>query len=219
MAGLYPSAVICEVMNDDGTMARLADLVRFARSNNIKIFTVAQLVEYRRRTENLVQRVAEALIPTDFGDFTCYAYESMVTNQYHLALIKGDLESGPPPLVRMHSECLTGDVFGSRRCDCGDQLHKLQEDEGLDTVEANIHLGFPPDLRDYGIGAQILGDLGLRKIRLLTNNPSKRAGLHGFGLEVVERVPIVIDPNDTNRQYLETKQSKMGHLLELDAGR
>jgi 3,4-dihydroxy 2-butanone 4-phosphate synthase/GTP cyclohydrolase II len=253
MAGLYPSAVICEVMNDDGTMARLADLVRFAQSNNIRIFTVAQLVEYRRRTENLVQRVAEALIPTDFGDFTCYAYESMVTNQYHLALIKGDLESGPPPLVRMHSECLTGDVFGSRRCDCGDQLHtslqmigeegrgvlvylrhhegrgigivnklqayKLQEDEGLDTVEANIHLGFPPDLRDYGIGAQILGDLGLRKIRLLTNNPSKRAGLHGFGLEVVERVPIVIDPNDTNRHYLETKQSKMGHLLELDAGR
>jgi 3,4-dihydroxy 2-butanone 4-phosphate synthase/GTP cyclohydrolase II len=251
LAGLYPAAVICEVMKEDGSMARLADLVKFAQQHRIKIFTVAQLVEYRRRTENLVQRVAEAEIPTEFGTFTCYAYESMVTNQYHLALFMGDLETGPPPLVRMHSECLTGDVFGSRRCDCGDQLNsalgrigeegrgvvvylrhhegrgigivnKLQayklQDEGMDTVEANVHLGFPPDMRDYGIGAQILGDLGLRKIRLLTNNPGKRAGLHGFGLEVVERLPLIVDATETNRRYLETKQAKMGHLLDLETG-
>jgi 3,4-dihydroxy 2-butanone 4-phosphate synthase / GTP cyclohydrolase II len=250
LAGLYPAAVICEVMNEDGSMARLNDLLGFARAHGIPIFTVAQLVEYRRRTENLVQRVAEATIPTDFGDFTCYAYESVVTNQYHLAMVKGDIRTGPPPLVRMHSECLTGDVFGSRRCDCGDQLkmalkvigeegrgvvvymrhhegrgigivnklqaYKLQDDEGMDTVDANIHLGFPPDMRDYGIGAQILGDLGLQKVRLLTNNPGKRAGLHGFGLEIVERVPLVALPTDENRRYLETKQVKMGHLLELD---
>ena len=250
LAGLYPAAVICEVMAENGSMARLEDLLRFAKRHDIKIITVAQLVEYRRRTENLVQRVAEAVIPTDFGEFTCYAYESVVTNQYHLALIKGELRSGPPPLVRMHSECLTGDVFGSRRCDCGDQLkmalkmigeegrgvvvylrhhegrgigivnklraYKLQEEEGLDTVDANLHLGFPPDPRDYGIGAQILLDLGLQKIRLLTNNPGKRAGLHGFGLEIVERVPLMARANETNRRYLEAKQAKMGHLLELE---
>jgi 3,4-dihydroxy 2-butanone 4-phosphate synthase / GTP cyclohydrolase II len=250
LAGLYPAAVICEVMAENGSMARLEDLLRFAKRHGIKIITVAQLVEYRRRTENLVQRVAEAVIPTDFGEFTCYAYESVVTNQYHLALIKGELRSGPPPLVRMHSECLTGDVFGSRRCDCGDQLkmalkmigeegrgvvvylrhhegrgigivnklraYKLQEEEGLDTVDANLHLGFPPDPRDYGIGAQILLDLGLQKIRLLTNNPGKRAGLHGFGLEIVERVPLMARANETNRRYLEAKQAKMGHLLELE---
>jgi 3,4-dihydroxy 2-butanone 4-phosphate synthase / GTP cyclohydrolase II len=253
MAGLYPSAVICEVMNADGTMARLPDLLAFAEEHGIKIFTVAQLVEYRRRTENLVQRVADANVPTEFGEFTCIAFESMVTKQHHLAMVKGDLSSGPPPLVRMHSECLTGDVFGSQRCDCGDQLKKalqmigeegrgvvvymrhhegrgigivnklrayrLQEDEGLDTVEANLHLGFPPDPRDYGIGAQILVDLGLRQIRLLTNNPSKRAGIHGFGLEVVDRVPLVTRPNETNRKYLETKQAKMGHILDLESGR
>jgi 3,4-dihydroxy 2-butanone 4-phosphate synthase/GTP cyclohydrolase II len=253
LAGLYPAAVICEVMDDNGQMARLEELVRFADRHAIKVITVAQLVEYRRRTENLVQRVAEAEIPTEFGDFTCYAYESVVTNQYHLALVKGDLRMGPPPLVRMHSECLTGDVFGSRRCDCGDQLqmalrmigdegrgavvylrhhegrgigivnklraYKLQEEEGLDTVEANLHLGFPPDPRDYGIGAQILVDLGLQRVRLLTNNPGKRAGLHGFGLEIIERVPLVAGANETNRGYLETKQSKMGHLLDMDRGR
>jgi 3,4-dihydroxy 2-butanone 4-phosphate synthase / GTP cyclohydrolase II len=253
LANLYPAAVICEVMNSDGTMARLPDLLSFAREHGIKIFTVAQLVEYRRRTENLVARVAEANVPTEFGEFTCIAFESVVTKQHHLAMIKGDLTVGPAPLVRMHSECLTGDVFGSQRCDCGDQLKKslemigqegrgvvvymrhhegrgigivnklrayrLQEDEGLDTVEANLHLGFPPDPRDYGIGAQILVDLGLRKIRLLTNNPSKRAGIHGFGLEVVDRVPLVTRPTDTNRKYLETKQSKMGHLLDLESGR
>jgi 3,4-dihydroxy 2-butanone 4-phosphate synthase/GTP cyclohydrolase II len=250
MAGLYPSAVICEVMNDDGTMSRLPDLVSFAKTHGIRMFTVAQLVEYRRRTENLVHRVAEASVPTEFGEFTCIAFESVVTKQHHLAMVKGDLSEGPAPLVRMHSECLTGDVFGSQRCDCGDQLKKamqmigqegrgvvvymrhhegrgigivnklrayrLQEDEGMDTVEANLHLGFPPDPRDYGIGAQILVDLGLRDIRLLTNNPSKRAGIHGFGLEVVDRVPLVTSPNDTNRKYLETKQAKMGHLLDLD---
>ncbi|MCC6174789.1 MAG: bifunctional 3,4-dihydroxy-2-butanone-4-phosphate synthase/GTP cyclohydrolase II [Chloroflexi bacterium] len=249
LAGLYPSAVICEVMNDDGTMARLPDLLRFAKAHAIKIFTVAQLVEYRRRTENLVKRVAEATIPTEFGEYTCIAYESVVTNQAHLALVKGDLRADPAPLVRMHSECLTGDIFGSLRCDCGEQLRKslqvigeegcgvvvymrhhegrgigivnklrayrLQDEDGLDTVEANLHLGFPPDPRDYGIGAQILGDLGLRKIRLLTNNPSKRAGLTGFGLEVVDRVPILADPTESNRRYLETKQEKMGHLLDL----
>jgi 3,4-dihydroxy 2-butanone 4-phosphate synthase / GTP cyclohydrolase II len=250
LAGLYPSAVICEVMNADGSMARLGDLVSFAREHKIKMFTVAQLVEYRRRTENLVRRVAEANVPTEFGDFTCIAFESVVTHQHHLAMVKGDLSGDPPPLVRMHSECLTGDVFGSLRCDCGEQLQKalqmigeegrgvvvymrhhegrgigivnklrayrLQEDEGLDTVEANLHLGFPPDPRDYGIGAQILVDLGLHKVRFLTNNPGKRAGLQGFGLEVVERVPLITDPNDANRKYLQTKQEKMGHLLDLD---
>jgi 3,4-dihydroxy 2-butanone 4-phosphate synthase/GTP cyclohydrolase II len=253
MAGLVPAAVICEVMNADGTMARLPDLLAFAKEHRIRIFTVAQLVEYRRRTENLVQRVADAEVPTEFGEFTCIAFESVVTKQHHLALVKGDLSGDPAPLVRMHSECLTGDVFGSRRCDCGDQLkrslqmigeegrgvlvymrhhegrgigivnklraYRLQEDDGLDTVDANLHLGFPPDPRDYGIGAQILVDLGLHKIRLLTNNPSKRAGIQGFGLEVVDRVPLVTRPNDTNRRYLETKQSKMGHLLDLDPGR
>jgi len=238
-------------MNPDGSMARLKDLVGFARDHHIKIFTVAQLVEYRRRNENLVRRVAEATVPTEFGDFSCIAFESLVTNQHHLALVKGDLSGDPPPLVRMHSECLTGDVFGSLRCDCGEQLKKamemigeegrgvvvymrhhegrgigivnklrayrLQEEEGLDTVEANLHLGFPPDPRDYGIGAQILVDLGLRKVRFLTNNPGKRAGLQGFGLEVVERVPLVTSPNDSNRKYLETKQAKMGHLLNLES--
>ncbi|MCC7370501.1 MAG: bifunctional 3,4-dihydroxy-2-butanone-4-phosphate synthase/GTP cyclohydrolase II [Chloroflexi bacterium] len=250
LAGLYPAAVICEVMNADGTMARLPDLIQFAKEHRIKMFTVAQLVEYRRRTENLVHRVADAEVPTEFGTFSCIAFESVVTSQHHLALVKGDLTGDPPPLVRMHSECLTGDVFGSQRCDCGDQLkrslqmigeegrgvvvymrhhegrgigivnklraYRLQEDEGLDTVEANLHLGFPPDPRDYGIGAQILVDLGLRRIRLLTNNPSKRAGIQGFGLEVAERVPVVTSPNDVNRRYLETKQTKMGHLLDLD---
>jgi len=251
MAGLYPSAVICEVMNADGSMARLGDLVSFATEHKIKMFTVAQLVEYRRRTENLVRRVAEANVPTAFGDFNCIAFESVVTQQHHLAMVMGDLSGDPPPLVRMHSECLTGDIFGSLRCDCGEQLqkalqmigeegrgvvvyirhhegrgigianklraYKLQEDEGLDTVEANLHLGFPPDLRDYGIGAQILVDLGIKQVRFLTNNPAKRAGLQGFGLEIVERVPLVIRPNESNRGYLETKQHKMGHLLDLDA--
>lgn len=248
LASLYPATVICEVMNENGTMARVPQLAKFARRHHIKMVSVAQLVEYRRKTETLVQRVAEATLPTDFGEFVCYAYESLVTADHHLALVKGDLRAGPAPLVRMHSECLTGDVFGSLRCDCGEQLklamqrideegsgvivymrahegrgiglvNKLRaytlQDEGLDTVEANVHLGFPPDLRDYGIGAQILVHLGLREIRLLTNNPSKRAGLQGFGLEVVERVPLIAPPNERNERYLKTKQDKLGHLLEV----
>jgi 3,4-dihydroxy 2-butanone 4-phosphate synthase/GTP cyclohydrolase II len=247
LAGLYPAAVICEVMNPDGTMARLPQLREFARQHHITVISVAQLIEYRRRTEQLVERVVVTTIPTDLGEWTVYAYESPITNDHHLALVLGDL-SGPPPLVRMHSECLTGDVFGSRRCDCGEQLRLAQEliraegrgvivylrhhegrgiglvnklrayrlqDGGLDTVEANVHLGFPPDPRDYGIGAQILADLGLSKVRLLTNNPKKRAGLQGFGLEVVERVPLVAPPSAANRRYLEAKRDKLGHLLEL----
>ena len=248
LAGLDPSAVICEVMNDDGSMARLPDLLRFAATHDIKVFTVAQLVEYRRRHENLIRRAAEAIVPTDHGSFTCIAFESVINNQAHIAMVMGDLSGGPAPLVRMHSECLTGDIFGSRRCDCGDQLelslkmigdegrgvvvymrnhegrgigivnklraYKVQDDEGLDTVDANVHLGFPADLRDYGIGAQILVDLGLRDIRLLTNNPSKRAGIQGFGLEVIERVPILTPPRAANRKYLDAKRARMGHLLD-----
>jgi 3,4-dihydroxy 2-butanone 4-phosphate synthase/GTP cyclohydrolase II len=251
LAGLYPAAVICEVMDTDGTMARLPYLREFAVQHNIKMISVALLVEYRRRTETLVRRAVETDLPTEFGNFTVIAYESLVEDEHHLAVTKGDLRVGPPPLVRMHSECLTGDVFGSQRCDCGSQLRlalqrideegrgavvylrhhegrgiglvpKLRaynlQDAGMDTVEANVHLGFPPDSRDYGIGAQILVDLGLSKIRLLTNNPGKRAGLQGFGLEVVERVPLTITPTARNEHYLRTKQEKMGHLLGLEDG-
>ena len=249
LAGLYPAAVICEVMADDGTMARLQYLDRFAREHGIKMITVAQLVEYRRRTETLVRRAVETELPTEFGKFRVIAYESLVSDEHHLAVIKGDLHFGEPPLVRMHSECLTGDVFGSLRCDCGGQLRlalkrvadegrgvvvylrhhegrgiglvpKLQaynlQDRGLDTVEANTHLGFPPDSRDYGLGAQILVDLGLSKIRLLTNNPGKRAGIQGFGLEVVERVPLMAPATRENARYLRAKQEKLGHLLGID---
>ena len=248
LAGLYPAAVICEIMADDGTMARLPYLRKFSARHGIKMITVAQLVEYRRRTETLVRRVVETELPTEFGTFKVVAYESMVSDEHHLAVTKGNLQTGEPPLVRMHSECLTGDVFGSLRCDCGGQLRlalqriaeegrgvvvylrhhegrgiglvpKLQaynlQDKGLDTVEANVHLGFPPDSRDYGLGAQILVDLGLSKIRLLTNNPSKRAGLTGFGLEVVDRVPLMAPATEQNARYLRTKQEKMGHLLGL----
>jgi 3,4-dihydroxy 2-butanone 4-phosphate synthase/GTP cyclohydrolase II len=250
MAGLYPAAVICEIMADDGTMARLPALWEFARRHQIAVITVAQLVEYRRRHEQLVQRAVETDMPTEYGHFKMVAYESLVSDVHLLAIVKGNITEGSPPLVRMHSECLTGDVFGSRRCDCGEQLHaalqmieregrgvvvylrqhegrgiglvsKLRaynlQDSGLDTVEANVHLGFPPDARDYGLGAQILTDLGLSKIRLLTNNPSKRAGIQGFGLEVVERVPLRVAPNERNRRYLQTKQEKMGHMLGLDS--
>ena len=248
LAGLYPAAVICEVMAEDGTMARLQYLKAFAARHNIKMITVAQLVGYRRRTETLVKRVVETELPTEFGSFTVMAYESMVSDEHHLAIAKGNLRVGPPPLVRMHSECLTGDVFGSQRCDCGAQLRaamqriaeegrgvivylrhhegrgiglvpKLQaynlQDRGMDTVEANVHLGFPPDARDYGLGAQILVDLGLSKIRLLTNNPSKRAGIQGFGLEVVERIPLQASLTPRNERYLRTKREKLGHLLDL----
>jgi len=245
LAGLYPAGVVCEIMNDDGTMARVPDLMAFAEKFGLKIATVADLIQYRRKNEKLVRRAASALLPTRFGEFTIYAYESRVDNEVHIALTKGEFFENKPVLVRVHSKCLTGDTFHSLRCDCGEQLDEamrmiqeegngvivymnqegrgigltnkmrayMLQDDGLDTVEANEELGFKPDLRDYGIGAQILVDLGLHKIRLMTNNPRKIAALAGYGLEVVERVPIEIPPNETNIQYLQTKQKKMGHVF------
>ncbi len=250
LAGLYPAGVICEIMNEDGTMARLPQLAVMAQRFGIKIVTVADLIAYRRRTEKLVHRVAEARLPTRYGEFQVIAYRSDIDPDEHLALVMGDISGGKPVLVRVHSECLTGDVFGSLRCDCGEQvslamktiaeegrgvfLYMRQEgrgigfhnkisayalqDEGLDTVEANLSLGFDADLRDYGIGAQILADLGLHKIRLLTNNPKKVVGLEGYGLRVVATVPVVVSPNPYNRRYLETKQKKLGHILETAGG-
>jgi 3,4-dihydroxy 2-butanone 4-phosphate synthase/GTP cyclohydrolase II len=247
LAGLYPAGVICEIMNEDGTMARLPQLEEIADRFDIKIISVADLIAYRRRHEKLVHRVAEAKLPTKYGEFTAIAYRSDIDPDEHLALVMGDLNAEEPVLVRVHSECLTGDVFGSLRCDCGDQIGMAMEsiakegrgvflymrqegrgigfhnkikayalqDEGLDTVEANLSLGFPSDLRDYGIGAQILADLGLHDIKLLTNNPKKVIGLEGYGLKVVEKVPIIITPNPYNRNYLVTKQKKMGHRLEI----
>ncbi|MFC1871459.1 bifunctional 3,4-dihydroxy-2-butanone-4-phosphate synthase/GTP cyclohydrolase II [Chloroflexota bacterium] len=245
LSGLEPAGVICEVLNEDGTMARLPQLEALAEEHGIKIISVASLIEYRVYYEKLIHRVAEAKLPTGYGEFTAIAYKSDIDADEHLALIMGDILGGGPVLVRVHSECLTGDVFGSLRCDCGAQVNlamksiakegrgvlvymrqegrgigfhnKLRayelQDNGMDTVDANICLGFAPDLRDYGIGAQILADLGLHEIRLLTNNPKKVIGLQGYGLEVVQTVPIVIPPTTYSRRYLETKQKKMGHLL------
>jgi len=248
LACLRPAAVICQIMKDDGTMARMPDLERFARRHRMKIITIADLIKYRLTKESLVRRVATASIPTVFGgEFTAIAYENDVDKYQHIALVKGEIGHDDEVLVRVHSECLTGDVFGSKRCDCGDQLHaamamveregkgvivymrqegrgiglvnKLRaygiQDKGCDTVEANHALGFKTDLRDYGLGAQILVDLGLRKIRLMTNNPKKIIGLEGYGIEVMERVPLEIPARVENVRYLETKKNKMGHLLSL----
>jgi 3,4-dihydroxy 2-butanone 4-phosphate synthase/GTP cyclohydrolase II len=245
LAGLRPTGVLCEILNVNGTMARMPDLQAFAETHNLPIITVQDLIAYRRRTEQLVQMVAEAKLPSDYGDFTLKVFENTVDGKDHVAIIKGDIQPDQPVLVRVHSECLTGDIFGSRRCDCGPQLHAalamieqeqqgvvlymrqegrgiglvnkikayaLQE-QGLDTVEANTTLGFQPDPRDYGIGAQILYDLGVRKMRLMTNNPKKRVGLQSYGLEVVELVSLEMPSNEDNLRYLETKRDKMGHLL------
>ena len=246
MAGLNPAGVLCEILNADGTMARLPELLQFKAQHGLKMCSIADLIAYRRATEKLVLREQIIQLPTDYGDFELHLYKSTVDGEHHLALVKGHPEKVEAPLVRVHSECLTGDVFGSRRCDCGSQLHqamhmveregcgiilymkshegrgiglpakihayKLQE-SGLDTVEANLRLGFPAELREYGVGAQILVDLGIHKMRLLTNNPKKVIGLEGYGLEIVERLPINADPNPHNEKYLDTKRDKMGHLL------
>jgi 3,4-dihydroxy 2-butanone 4-phosphate synthase / GTP cyclohydrolase II len=248
LAGLYPAGVLCETVNDDGTMARLPDLARFAKDHDLRLISIAELIEYRRRREVLVERVATATIPTSWGEFRTYAYESVVDGRTHVALVLGEIGDGADVMTRVHSECLTGDVFGSLRCDCGSQLerafeligkegrgvvlyirghegraigltHKLRayelQDQGRDTVEANIELGFAADQREYGIGAQILTDLGVRTMRLLTNNPDKRAGLEGHGLSIVERIPLETEPTPHNIGYLRTKAEKLGHLLDV----
>ena len=244
IAELQPVGVCCEIMKEDGTMARLGELGSFQKKFGLKACSLAQIIEYRQRTETLIERDTVVKLPTAFGDFMCHSYHSKVDGQTHLALVHGEIDPQKPVLCRVHSECLTGDVFGSRRCDCGDQLHRAMErvakeggiilylrqegrgiglsaklhayklqEQGLDTVDANIELGFAPDLRDYGVGAQILRDLGVRHLRLLTNNPRKIVGLSGHGLDVVEHLPISIPPNEDNAHYLETKRDRMGHMI------
>jgi 3,4-dihydroxy 2-butanone 4-phosphate synthase/GTP cyclohydrolase II len=245
IAGLNPAAVICEITNDDGSMARLPDLMAFKKLHGLKLCTILDLIMYRRRRDKLVELEQRVQMPTDYGKFDLLLYKATMTPEHHLALVKGKVDDGQPVLVRVHSECLTGDVFGSRRCDCGGQLHtalariedegrgvllymrqegrgiglaakihayKLQE-EGLDTVQANLKLGYPSDLREYGLGAQILFDLGIRKIRLMTNNPKKVVGLAGYGLQIVETVPVKMISNPHNEDYLNTKRDKMGHMI------
>ncbi|MGQ0794147.1 MAG: bifunctional 3,4-dihydroxy-2-butanone-4-phosphate synthase/GTP cyclohydrolase II [Deltaproteobacteria bacterium] len=247
LAGLKPASVICEIMRDDGDMARLPDLEKFAAHHGIKMATIADLISYRLRSESLVKKSASAHLPTSFGEFQVMVYESEIDSQHHVALVKGEINHEEDVLVRVHSECLTSDVFGSIRCDCGPQIHQAMriiekegkgvilymrqegrgiglvnkikayalQDSGFDTVEANEALGFKPDLRDYGIGAQMLLDLGIRKMRLLTNNPRKVKGLEGFGLQISERIPIEIPPNERNSKYLKIKKDKLGHLLSM----
>jgi 3,4-dihydroxy 2-butanone 4-phosphate synthase/GTP cyclohydrolase II len=247
MAGLYPAGVLCEIVNDDGTMARVPDLVEFCRRHDLLMISIADLIRHRRQTEKLVRRVSEARIPTQWGDFDCYVYESLLDGEQHVAFVKGAVQGEEDVLVRVHSECLTGDIFGSRRCDCGEQLdaamkqiadadmgvlvylrghegrgiglgHKIRayslQDQGRDTVDANLELGLPVDSREYGIGSQILVDLGITTMRYMTNNPAKYGGIEGFGLEITERVPLQSRPTPENIGYLRTKRERMGHLLE-----